>query len=419
MLPSTYIRSTETYLAESVIACFFDRDSGFRVFGSKYMENTENICTDLIPIQAKANTIPLPPPLPKSAITSHFQKSRVSSESLERGYSCVSTATRDLWDGLFDEAYGADVYIHTDHGGIVYAHAYILGMTSPVLKGMLKQSKKSGRKRSISIHGVPPDAVKVFIRYLYSCRYEKEEMEEFVLPLLMLSHVYVVPQLKRECERQLGRGLLTLENVVDVFQLALLCDAPRLSLLCHRMILKNFKAVSSSEAWQAMQQSHPVLEKELLGSVVDEDNRQKKRVKKMNERKIYLELFEAMETLVHICRDGCRTIGPHDKDFKVNQPPCKYAACKGLELLIRHFAGCKLRAPGGCTQCKRMWQLLELHSHLCADSNLCRVPLCRNFKDRSKKQGRKDEVKWKLLVKKILWTKGVARTPFFLTTETI
>uniref|UniRef100_A0A9I9CSD6 BTB domain-containing protein n=1 Tax=Cucumis melo TaxID=3656 RepID=A0A9I9CSD6_CUCME len=314
MLPSTYIRSTETYLAESVIACFFDRDSGFRVFGSKYMENTENICTDLIPIQAKANTIPLPPPLPKSAITSHFQKSRVSSESLERGYSCVSTATRDLWDGLFDEAYGADVYIHTDHGGIVYAHAYILGMTSPVLKGMLKQSKKSGRKRSISIHGVPPDAVKVFIRYLYSCRYEKEEMEEFVLPLLMLSHVYVVPQLKRECERQLGRGLLTLENVVDVFQLALLCDAPRLSLLCHRMILKNFK----------------------------------------------------------------------------------------LFLHPRHGKQCSKATQYSKKSFLDQWSMKTM-----------------NFKDRSKKQGRKDEVKWKLLVKKILWTKGVARTPFFLTTETI
>lgn len=97
-------------------------------------------------------------------------------------------------------------------------------------------------------------------------------MEEFVLPLLVLSHVYVVPQLKRECERQLGRGLLTLENVIDVFQLALLCDAPRLSLICHRTILKNFKAVSSTEAWQSMRQSHPVLEKELLESVMDEDN---------------------------------------------------------------------------------------------------------------------------------------------------
>lgn len=97
-------------------------------------------------------------------------------------------------------------------------------------------------------------------------------MEEFVLPLLVLSHVYVVPQLKRECERQLDRGLLTIENVVDVFQLALLCDAPRLSLMCHRMMIKNFKAISSTEAWQAMQQSHPVLEKELLESVIDEEN---------------------------------------------------------------------------------------------------------------------------------------------------
>lgn len=83
-----------------------------------------------------------------------------------------------------------------------------------------------------------------------------------------------------------------------------------------------------------------------------------------------------MEALVHICRDGCRTIGPHDKDFKANQP-CSYAACKGIELLVRHFAGCKLRVPGGCVHCKRMWQLLELHSRLCADPDYCRVPLCR------------------------------------------
>lgn len=84
-----------------------------------------------------------------------------------------------------------------------------------------------------------------------------------------------------------------------------------------------------------------------------------------------------MEALVHICRDGCKTIGPHDKDFKPNHAPCKYEACKGLESVIRHFAGCKFRVPGGCVQCKRMWQLLELHSRVCADSDQCRVPLCR------------------------------------------
>lgn len=104
---------------------------------------------------------------------------------------------------------------------------------------------------------------------------------------------------------------------------------------------------------------------------------QKEKEKKMKERKVYLELYEAMEALVHICRDGCRTIGPHDKDLNKHQDPCNYEACKGLESLVRHFAGCKLRVPGGCVHCKRMWQLLELHARLCVDSNVCRVPLCK------------------------------------------
>lgn len=105
---------------------------------------------------------------------------------------------------------------------------------------------------------------------MYSIK--EEEMEEFVLHLLVLSHVYVVPQLKRKCEQRLEQGCLNTENVVDVFQLALLCDAPRLSLICHRMILANFKDVSFTEGWKAMRQSHPVLEKELHESVIDEEN---------------------------------------------------------------------------------------------------------------------------------------------------
>ncbi|XVE82927.1 hypothetical protein DITRI_Ditri16bG0044400 [Diplodiscus trichospermus] len=280
-------------------------------------------------------------------------------------------------------------------------------MASPVFRCMLKQTKGFGRKKSISINGAPHDAVRVFIRFLYSSCYEKEDMKEFVLPLLVLSHAFVVPQLKRICEQQLEHVFVTLENVVDVFQLSLLCDAPRLTLISHRMILKNFKAVSSTEGWKTMKESHPALEKELLESMIDEENMRKEKIRKMNERKIYLQLCEAMEALVHICRDGCRTIGPHDKDFEENQAPCKYRACKGLELLVRHFAGCKLRVPGGCIHCKRMWQLLELHSRLCDDSSLCRVPLCRNFKEKIRKQSKKDEIKWKILVKKILRTKRI------------
>lgn len=103
-------------------------------------------------------------------------------------------------------------------------------------------------------------------------------------------------------------------------------------------------------------------------------------MRKKEERKVYLQLYEAMEALIHICRDGCRTIGPCDKMLPRGggtQAACEFPACKGLEALVRHFSICKVRVPGGCMQCKRMWQLLELHSRMCLEPDACKVPLCR------------------------------------------
>ena len=89
--------------------------------------------------------------------------------------------------------------------------------------------------------------------------------------MLVLSHTYVVPQLKHICERQLENGFLTIDNVVDIFQLALLCDSPRLTLICNRFIIKNLKAVAATEGWQVMKESHPILESELLESMIYDD----------------------------------------------------------------------------------------------------------------------------------------------------
>ena len=105
--------------------------------------------------------------------------------------------------------------------------------------------------------------------------------------------------------------------------------------------------------------------------------RKEDRLKTMEEKKMYLQLHESMEALLHICRDGCRTIGPRDKVLKGSQFACGFPACKGLETLVCHFSNCKTRVPGGCVHCKRMWQLLELHSRFCNDPNSCKVPLCR------------------------------------------
>ncbi|GLJ16011.1 hypothetical protein SUGI_0265240 [Cryptomeria japonica] len=281
------------------------------------------------------------------------------------------------------------------------AHSNVLSIASPVLKNLLKQQKGKSRHHSFSITGVPYDAARVFIRFLYSSRYEQEDMQKFALHLLVLSHVFLVPSLKLVCTQNLEHGLLTTDNVIDMIQLARLCDASRLNLLCMRLILKNFKAVSKSEGWKVMRQSNPKLEQELLESVVEADSQKQERLHKIEEKRIYLQLYDAMEALVHICRDGCRTIGPHDKDLDDTMGPCNFPACKGLESLVRHFAGCKTRVPGGCVHCKRMWQLLELHSRMCYEPDVCKVPLCRHFKEKVQQQSKKDEVKWKVLVSKV------------------
>ncbi|KAL7613265.1 hypothetical protein Lser_V15G07426 [Lactuca serriola] len=362
---------------------------------------------------------PVPPPLPGSSTTSiNHPKGSITSKNRSswiRRDCCISSPTNESWNGLFDEAYRADVKIYTDNDIIIYAHANILGFTSPVFRSMFTKSKNRHR---ISIRGVPPEAVRTFIRFLYTSCYEASQMEKHVLSLLVLSHAFAVPQLKRECESHIENGFLNVENVIDVFQLSMLCDAPRVSLICHRFVLKNFKPASSSPGWKAMRTSHPKLEKKLLEFIRNEDRRQKRKVRKKKEKKVYLQLYEAMEALVHICKDGCRTIGPQDKALKEDQEPCRYAACKVLESLLRHFAGCKLRVSGGCGHCKRMWQILELHARICADSEGCKVPLCRKNKQKiakemKKKRKRKEEMKWKILVGKILRTKSITGGPHF------
>lgn len=97
-------------------------------------------------------------------------------------------------------------------------------------------------------------------------------MKKFVLHLLVLSHSYSVPSLKKVCVYLLERGLLTKENVIDVLQLARNCDAPRLLYICVRMVVKDLKSISSTEGWKVMKHANPALEQELVESVVEADS---------------------------------------------------------------------------------------------------------------------------------------------------
>ncbi|XP_018447262.2 BTB/POZ and TAZ domain-containing protein 3 isoform X1 [Raphanus sativus] len=355
------------------------------------------------PAMSSTKNVPQPPPLP--CVTYHRLRAHGSRPS-----SCSSSSSRlvpketvETWDKLFKQGTGADTYVEVDNTSHFLAHSCILAAASPVMPQLLYGSRDKKGNAHLKFFGVPPEAVYMFIRFLYSSCYEEEEMKKHVLPLLVLSHCYSVPSLKRVCVEVLYQGWINKENVIDVLQLARSCDATRISFVCVSMVVKDFKSISSTEGWKVMTRGDPLLEQELIEAVVEADARKQERRKKLEERRMYLDLYEAMEALVHIFREGCGTIGPRDKALKGRQSVCEFSACKGVEGALRNFLGCKSRAS--CAHCKRMWQLIQLHSCLCDSSDSCEVPLCRSFKEKMKKIGKREESKWRLLAENVITAK--------------
>ncbi|KAG8362732.1 hypothetical protein BUALT_BualtUnG0046000 [Buddleja alternifolia] len=291
-----------------------------------------------------------------------------------------------------------DVHVITSGGVRIPAHSKILASGSPVLENIIERPKKHHRSsdRKIAILGVPYDAVSAFVQFFYSSRCTDEQMEKYGIHLLALSHVYSVQQLKQRCTRGLVQRL-TIDNVVDMLQLARLCDAPDLYLKCMRLLSDNFKAVEETEGWKFLQTHDPYLELEIL-QFIDE-----------TESRLYVQLSEAMDCLEHICSEGCTNVGPYNMDPNEHKGPCsKFTTCHGIQLLIKHFGTCKKRVNGGCSRCTRMWQLFRLHSSICDQPDECRVPLCRQFKLKAQQDRRGNDPRWRLLVKKVVSAKTIS-----------
>ncbi|XP_076943001.1 BTB/POZ and TAZ domain-containing protein 1-like [Bidens hawaiensis] len=289
---------------------------------------------------------------------------------------CISSVSHLSTE--FDET---ALYISTSGGRTIPAHAKALASASPVMENIINNWRKHQRfEEAIPIPGVPCDAVEVFVSFLHYKICSEEDMEKFGIHLLTLAHVYMIPQLKTQCSKALI-GRLTIENVVDVLQLARLCDAPDLYLKCINLISNRFKPVEETEGWKFLQNNDPYLELEILKFIDESESRRKSTRKHLQEQNLYFQLSEAMDCLQHICTEGCVNVGPYDKEPIKNRGPCsKFSTCEGIQHSIQHFSSCKKRVNGGCVRCKRTWQLFKLHSSICeSPDSTCKVPLCRYY----------------------------------------
>ncbi|KAK1387691.1 BTB/POZ and TAZ domain-containing protein 2 [Heracleum sosnowskyi] len=181
-----------------------------------------------------------------------------------------------------------------------------------------------------------------------------------------MSHVYLVPQLKQRCTKALAQEL-TIENVVDVLQLAKLCDAP--------------------------------------GLYLKSELRKKRTRRHKEEQSLYVQLSEAMECLEHICTEGCTSVGPYDKEPSKSKSPCnKFSICEGLQQSIKHYATCKKRVDGGCMRCTLFFD--QKYSSVSCLILLGAVCWQFKLKMRLSRTGN-ESTRWKLLVRKVVSAKAI------------
>ncbi|XP_051193988.1 BTB/POZ and TAZ domain-containing protein 1 [Lolium perenne] len=284
----------------------------------------------------------------------------------------------------------ADVRVVTSDGSTIAAHSSVLASASPVLERMIEVSAR------IRILGASPDAVAAFLRFLYSPReatageWGEAAMAAHGAALLALAHAHRVPWLKWRAEEAVA-ARLTAERAVDALKLSRLCNAPRLYLVCVRLAGKDLAAVELSEGWCFAGRHDAALQVNLLRLLHDADQRKKRWERERASQDVYRQLSDAMASLDRAFTEAY----PCDDD---GSGAC--TARQGIVQLVRHLAGCGNKGGGGgCPHCKRIFQLLRLHSSVCDRAEPCRVPLCSNLK--TKMQAEKVDKTWRLLVKKV------------------
>ncbi|KAE8811426.1 Histone acetyltransferase HAC5 [Hordeum vulgare] len=302
----------------------------------------------------------------------------------------------------------ADMRVVTSDGQSMAAHSYVLASASPVLERMIDRAQGGwGAECTIRVLGVSYDAVHAFIHFLYSPKCKVVPAEEEAVganwaQVLALAHAYRVGWLKRAAEAAVS-ARLTPERAVDMLKLARLCDAPRLYTWCARLAAEEFAAVEQSDGWRFARRHDAALELELLALLEDADQRRGRWARERAAQEACRQLGEAMASLDHIfpgAKGACA-----DADAPCARAGC---TCRGLRLLMQHFATCARKmAPGGCARCKRMLQLFRLHASVCVrPDRACRVPLCSHFK--AKAQTGKADKTWRLLVKKVTRAKAMS-----------
>ena len=131
-------------------------------------------------------------------------------------------------------------------------HKAILASQSPVFRRMLESDMKEQRTNVIEISDVDQAVISDMLAYIYTG--SAPNLDTLARELLNVANKYELSGLFTMCEREL-KLKISIENVIELLQLADLLDSSYLKKACLNYISLNSGAIRSSEEWKQLKEN--------------------------------------------------------------------------------------------------------------------------------------------------------------------
>ena len=131
-------------------------------------------------------------------------------------------------------------------------HKAVLASQSPVFRRMLESDMKEQRTNVIEISDIDQAVISDMLAYIYTgC---VPHLDTLARELLNVANKYELSGLFTMCEREL-KSKISLNNVIELLQLADLLDSSFLKKACLNYISLNSGAIRSSEKWKQLKEN--------------------------------------------------------------------------------------------------------------------------------------------------------------------
>ncbi|XVF41162.1 hypothetical protein PTKIN_Ptkin01aG0257700 [Pterospermum kingtungense] len=171
----------------------------------------------------------------------------------------------------FKEQTHTDIQLKSKDGPCIPAHKALLAARSEIFKNMLGSDSCKAPPIDtdiITLSELNTEELESFLEFLYTGKLPLDKLERHVFALYVAADKYEISYLQESCERYMVNSLNT-SNAIDILDISETHSNKKLKETTLNFILRNMKAIVSSQKYEDFASSNPHLCVQVTRAFVD------------------------------------------------------------------------------------------------------------------------------------------------------